>query len=339
MAIDWLAAGLNPGRGHAVHPVAGARARRAAPAAVDDHAARLAGAGADLQGSAGRSSRTGTWRPTASSATRCCSAPTSCCTGRSTCRWARTRSRTSRSRARSRGASITSTAASRSSSRRPRRRSRAWVRAIPRCIARCARNIRKRATPRRSRRRARWSNRNARLTVADRDRLFGYLEGTGHRDPARARGAADRDAEGARPRWAQDVEVLRQHHRAARGSGFGRRRSSRPCRPIRRACAAPIPAIRTNVRCGICTRSIRTRTTQAWVQQGCRSAGHRLPRVQGAADREDRRGGRRHRQAGAGVRGESRAGPRYHRGGLRDARARRRATRWMRCGRPWRSVN
>ena len=51
--IDWLAAGLNPGRGDAVHPVARARARRAAPAAVDDHAARLARARAELQGPAG----------------------------------------------------------------------------------------------------------------------------------------------------------------------------------------------------------------------------------------------------------------------------------------------
>ena len=38
MAIDWLAAGLNPGRRHLVHPVEGARARRTASAAVDDHA-------------------------------------------------------------------------------------------------------------------------------------------------------------------------------------------------------------------------------------------------------------------------------------------------------------
>jgi tryptophanyl-tRNA synthetase len=42
-----------PCAGDALHPVAGARARRAAPAAVDDDAARLAGARADLQGPAG----------------------------------------------------------------------------------------------------------------------------------------------------------------------------------------------------------------------------------------------------------------------------------------------
>ena len=33
--------------------------------------------------------------------------------------------------------------------------------------------------PRRWRRRGRWSNSNARITVADRERLLGYLEGTG----------------------------------------------------------------------------------------------------------------------------------------------------------------
>ena len=36
MLVDWLAAGVDPGAVHALHPVAGARARRAAPAAVDD---------------------------------------------------------------------------------------------------------------------------------------------------------------------------------------------------------------------------------------------------------------------------------------------------------------
>ena len=45
--------------GDAVHPVARARARRAAPAAVDDHAAGLAGTRADLQGSAGEADRQG----------------------------------------------------------------------------------------------------------------------------------------------------------------------------------------------------------------------------------------------------------------------------------------
>ena len=61
----------------AVHPVARARACRAAPAAVDDHAARLARARADVQGPAGEADGPRSVEPTASSAIRCCRAPTS----------------------------------------------------------------------------------------------------------------------------------------------------------------------------------------------------------------------------------------------------------------------
>ena len=111
IVIDWLAAGLNPAVCDDVHPVARAGARRAAPAAVDDHAARLARARADVQGPAGAAARRRTSRPTGSSAIRCCRARTSCSIARCTCRSARTRWRTSRSRARSRAASISSTAA------------------------------------------------------------------------------------------------------------------------------------------------------------------------------------------------------------------------------------
>ena len=57
MVIDWLASGVDPSQADAVHPVARSRARRAAPAALDDHAAGLAGARADLQGSAGEAVR------------------------------------------------------------------------------------------------------------------------------------------------------------------------------------------------------------------------------------------------------------------------------------------
>ena len=50
---------------------------------------------------------------------------------------------------------------------------------------------------------------NARLTVADRDRLYGYLEGTGIAILPEPRGAAHRHSESARLGRAQDVEVLR----------------------------------------------------------------------------------------------------------------------------------
>ena len=111
-----------PEPGDALRPVAGAGARRAAPAAVDDDAARLAGARADLQGPAGEARRQGPLdlrlpRLSAAAGGRHPDLPRA-----STCRWARTRCRTSSSRARSRAASTTSTAASRASRTRPRRR-------------------------------------------------------------------------------------------------------------------------------------------------------------------------------------------------------------------------
>jgi hypothetical protein len=51
IVIDWLAAGLNRSC-HAVHPVEGAGTCGAALTAVHDHAARLAGARAVVQGPA-----------------------------------------------------------------------------------------------------------------------------------------------------------------------------------------------------------------------------------------------------------------------------------------------
>ena len=222
MVIDWLAAGLNPGVATLFIQSKRAGACGIASAAVDDHAAGLAGARALLQGSAGAA------RGPRSRHLRLSRLPAAAVRGhpdvpvRSTCRWARTRSRTSRSRARSRAASITSTAASRNSRRRPKRRSRAWVRAIRRCTARCARNTRKRATPRRSREARALVEANARLTVADRDRLLGFLEGTGIAILPEPEALLTATPKVPGPRRPQDVEVLRQHHRAARGPGFGR---------------------------------------------------------------------------------------------------------------------
>ena len=57
MAIDWLAAGLNPGVATLVHSIAGAGARGTASVAVDDHAVGLAGARPVLQGSADSTGR------------------------------------------------------------------------------------------------------------------------------------------------------------------------------------------------------------------------------------------------------------------------------------------
>ena len=321
---------LESRRRDAVRAVARARARRTASAAVDDHAARLARARADLQGSAGAAARKRTWPPTASSAIRCCRAPTSCCTGRPSCRSARIRWRTWRSRARSRAASITCTAASRTSSRRPSAPSRSSAAATSRSTGSCGGASRKPATRRRSSARARWSQSNTRITVADRERLLGYLEGSSVSILPEPQVLLTAAPEGAGARWPQDVQVLRQYHRAARGSGCRWRRSCAPCRPIRRACGAPIRAIRRSARCGICTEIYSDDATRQWAAAGLPHRRHRLPGLQEAADRAHRRGGQRHAQAGAGIPGQSRAGSNLLTEGARRP-ARPRARRSMRC--------
>ena len=107
---------------------------------------------------------------------------------------------------------------------------------------------------------------NARLTVADRDRLLGFLEGTGIAilpEPEVLLTATPKvpglDGRKMSKSYGNTIGLRED-------TGLDRQESSRPCRPTRRACGAPIPAIRTNVRCGICTKSIRTPTPRP----GCR---------------------------------------------------------------------
>ena len=124
----------------------------------------------------------------------------------------------------------------------------------------CARSTRKRATPKRSAKARALVESNARLTVADRDRLFGFLEGTGIAILPEPEVLLTATPEGTRA-WTG----ARCRSPTATPSGFAKTRirssrSSRPCRPIRRACAARIPAIPTSVRCGICTKCIQTPT-------------------------------------------------------------------------------
>ncbi len=69
---------------------------------------------------------------------------------------------------------------------------------------------------------ARAARRGARTSgSADRERLFGYLEGTPQDDPVRATGAAHRGVAHARHRRAEDEQELRQRDRDARGPGIG----------------------------------------------------------------------------------------------------------------------
>jgi len=91
-----------------------------------------------------------------------------------------------------------------------------------------------------------------------------------------------------RPRRAQDVKfygntigcarIRRRHTEAAR-------MQTDPARG-----AAPIRAIRTNVPCGICTRSIRMKRPKMG-ERRMPQRRHRLSRLQAAAHRQDRRGG------------------------------------------------
>ncbi len=159
MAIDWLAAGLNPG-------VATLFIQSKVPEHAELHLllSMITPLGwlervPVLQGPAGSTRRPGPRHLRLSRLSVAAIARIFCCTARNTCRWARIRSHTWKSRARWHGASITSTAASLNSNRKWKKPSRAWDRAIPRCTAPCARSFRRRAMPRPWRRRGRWSNR------------------------------------------------------------------------------------------------------------------------------------------------------------------------------------
>ena len=106
------------------------------------------------------------------------------------------------------------------------------------------------------------------LSHEDRERLMGYLEGTGKMilvEPGYLLTEASKMPGLGRT---EDVQVVQQHDHPARGRRFGLAKGSSACRPTRRGYAAPTPAIRTNARCGSCIRCIRTRRART----GCRRA-------------------------------------------------------------------
>jgi tryptophanyl-tRNA synthetase len=111
------------------------------------------------------------------------------------------------------------------------------------------------------------------LSHGDRERLFGWLEGSRKMILVEPGCAADRGLAHAGSRWPEDVQVLRQYHHPARGCGQPSPRRSAPCRPTRRGCDAPIPATPISARCGNSTSSTPTTDTRNWVIQGCKSAG------------------------------------------------------------------
>ncbi len=149
---------------------------------------------------------------------------------------------------------------------------------------------------------------NTRITVADRERLLGYLEGTGVSILPEPQVLLTATPEGAGTRWAQDVQVLRQYHRAARGAGRG---GARSCATMQ---TDPARVRRTDPgdpeKCPVWDlhKIYSDEATRQWVERGLPQRRHRLPGLQEAADREDRRGDQRHAQARAGIRGQPGAG-------------------------------
>ena len=136
-------------------------------------------------------------------------------------------------------------------------------------------------------------------------------------DPVRARGAADRGLEDAGTRRAEDVQVVQQHHHAcARMPTASRARSAR-CRPIPRACGAPIRATRRSARSGSSTWCTRTSRPSEWVQQGCRSAGIGCLECKQPVIDAVLRGAGADARARAGLSGRSDSGAQHHRGRLR----------------------
>jgi tryptophanyl-tRNA synthetase len=205
------------------------------------------------------------------------------------CRWARTRCRTSSSRARSRAASTTL---------RPREGLRGEGRgrgeedgaeegeALPLAAA----GFQEQGDRRRSARRAQLVDDVQNLSLGDKERLYGYIEGGGRMILAEPEALL---TETPKLLGLDGQKMSKSYDNAsccARRRARSRRRSAR-CRRIPRACAAPIPASPRSARCGTCTRSIRTDDAGVGVK-GCRTRGHRLPRVQAAGDRRDQRGAR-----------------------------------------------
>jgi tryptophanyl-tRNA synthetase (EC 6.1.1.2) len=96
------------------------------------------------------------------------------------------------------------------------------------------------------------------LSLNDRERLFGYLEGSGKMILAEPEALLTEASKIAGPGRPENVQVVSQHDRPARRPRAGHEKKSAPCRPILRACVAPMRAIRTIARCGSSIAYIRT---------------------------------------------------------------------------------
>src|SRR5918994_1469647 len=303
------------GRDH-VHPVARTRAFRAASAAVDDHAARLARTGADLQGPAGAAQGQGpgdVWLPRLPAAAG----------GRHPAVQGRVRSG-GRGPGGARGNHARSRAALQQHLR-PRAGLRKEGREGDQESRQPQRYSLQGVAPGLSGRRQSGGDRDRtcharrqRAPDSRRPRALARLSRRhGPQHPGRARRVADGDAESAGPRRPQDVEVLRQHHRAARRSGLGREETEDDAdRSGARAAHRPG---RSRQMSGLgSSQDLLGRGHSRLGATGLPHGRHRLPRLQEASRRRHRGGDHGDPRARGRVRGESRPRARHHRGRLRE---------------------
>ncbi len=190
-----------------------------------------------------------------------------------TCRWARTRCRTSSSRARSRAASTTSTAASRASRTRRRRRSRRWAARRRACSTNCAPSSWSSGDAEALKRAQALLDEQQNLPRGDRERLFGWLEGSGKKILVEPEALLTEASQAARPGRAEDVQVLRQRHRACA------RTPESVTKKIRTMPTDPARVKRTDPgnpeKCPVWQLHLvySDEARKAWVRKGCTTAG------------------------------------------------------------------
>ena len=176
---------------------------------------------------------------------------------------------------------------------------------------------------------------NARLTLADRERLLGFLEGSGRSilvEPDALLTATPKVP-------GLDGRKMSKSY----GNTIGLREDpDAVAKKLKTMQTDPARVRRTDPgdpdKCPVWDlhKIYSDEETQAWVQTGLPHGGHRLPRLQEAASSTSSwRRSRAIRAARAGVRGESRPRARHHRGGLREGARRGARRRSTKCIRRW----
>ena len=122
------------------------------------------------------------------------------------------------------------------------------------------------------------------LPRGDRERLYGWLEGSGKKILVEPEALLTEASQAARPRRAEDVQVLRQHDRAAREPGVGGEEDPHHAdRPGAREAQRPghageVPGLAA-------APGLFERGDEGLGAEGLHHRGHRLPGVQAAGDR------------------------------------------------------